>query len=120
MKTKAKRHFKRPSMEYSSCGIKPFLKTEDIDEVTCLTCSGKAKRDLNANRATIQYITDNNEMGPDEIMTILKRAFKDAEKMHTRASLVANICGLVEHGVMSEQELIDAFEEAMVEGVMEG
>ena len=118
MKTQAKRHFKLPSMRHSSCGIKPFLTTEDIDEVTCLTCSGKVTRDRNAEVGIIRYIAGNEVMGPDEIMGILQKAFTDANKMHTKASLVCAICGLVERGVMSEQKLVIAFKEAMIETVM--
>jgi hypothetical protein len=57
-------------------------------------------------------------MGSDEIMATLQRAFTDAATMSERMSGIAGICNLVQLGVMSNEELTEAFEQALVKVVM--
>jgi len=119
MKKEPKVHYKRDQMHFSLCGIKPHLKSDNIEKVTCVTCRRKFDQDRRSNLVDIDRIAGNKAMGGEEIMALLKRAFTDHEIMGERARGISEICHVVKHGVLNKQELTDALEKALVKTVME-
>lgn len=117
-------HFHHRRQEFTSCGVKIDGKSikqvsSHISEVNCLNCLRKYERDKEANLRTVEHVIHNKVMGEAEIMSTLKAAFTDVKTMSERNSGIAGICGLIEYGVLTNQELIDAFKEAFIRQVME-
>jgi hypothetical protein len=132
LQPKLKVHFQKPGQTHTACGLGysyrqkkererawEYPTSSNIHEVTCLNCTGKYARDHEANLRTVDHVVRNKVMEAEEIMTTLRRAFTDAKEMSERASGISAICNLVTMGVMTDEELVAAFERALVKQVME-
>ena len=58
-------------------------------------------------------------MSAEEVLQELNRALTDAKRMQERCKGISDICHVVQSGLFSNEELVEAFKNAITTSVME-
>lgn len=96
-----------------------WLVVSDIKAVTCKTCLKLHAEKMGAQFHFIDHVIRNKVMSSEEVLSELNRAMTDAKIMEERCEGISTICHVVQSGLFSDEELVEAFKNAIVKATME-
>jgi hypothetical protein len=95
-----------------------WLITSDIKATTCKTCLKLHAEKLGTQFHFIDSVIRNKATGAEEVLSELDRALTDSKQMAERCRGISDICHVVQSGLFTNEELIEAFKNAIVKATM--
>jgi hypothetical protein len=101
------------------CEKPNWLVTSNVKEATCKTCLKLHTEKLGTQFHFIDSVIRNKVMSAEEVLSELHRALTDSKQMAERCTGISTICRVVQSGLFTNEELIEAFKSAIIKATME-